>query len=242
MADLKDKIVRAHGGPERWQGLNGVMASCSLGGLEFAPRLHLTPLRHAEVHLHLDSNRLTISPFPEPGLVAVFTPEQVWIENKQGERISERRYDNGALRGLRHWLLWDQLDVIYYAGSLLWQALHLPFCLLGAGCQTEALEPQESGGERWQRLLVRQPAMGGVPAQEQVIYADPTGLIRRMDYAPVYYGAMFRVAQLWDQHESFSGLVYSTRRTVHPCLATGHAWRLTTLAWMELDDVTPLKA
>lgn len=242
MSELRDRIIRAHGGETLWREVAEVMASVSLGGVEFFSRFQFSPLRNVDIHLRRELNCLSFSSFPEAGTTGMFTPDKVWVECKRGKRIAERECSAAGLAALRHRLLWDRLDVLRYAGTLIWQALHLPFALLEPGLEVEELGTARMGDERWQRLLLRYPSGMPAVAAEQVLYADPTGLIRRADHSPTVYGNWLRVSQCWDGHESVSGLVYATRRSLHPCLATGQVWRLANLLWLELDDISVVRS
>lgn len=241
MAKLKERILRAHSGQSDWKDVAEVMACCSMGGLEFVSRLHFNPLRDIDVHLNLGRACLTLGSYPKPGFSAHFSPSRVWIEDPRGECVAERAIPGGLFRSLRNWISWDQLDVVHYAGIWLWQALQQPFLLNAPGVKTQELTPVEVGGERWHRLQVRYPEGSPSLTSEQVLCADPTGLIRRIEYSAGHYGPWLKVSQRCEGHESFGGFVFSTSRIVHPCLVTGHPWRLTTLAWLSLDDITVLR-
>lgn len=238
MLELKEKILRAHGG-HRWSEVAEVLACCSVGGFEFLTRLQHKPLRSVDVHLNLQQGRLGFSAYPEPGCTAVFSPGEVWIEDKDNGRLAERRYAGRRASG--QWLLWDQLDVLYFVGSWLWQALQLPFLLDAPGVASTGQAAATVGGEHWQRLDVRFPDELAMLAPEQTVYADSTGLIRRIDYAPPSAGPWVKVAQCWEGHESFGGFIYPTRRVIYPCMVTGHLWRLTPLSWLTLDDVSVVR-
>ena len=240
MSVLVERIIKAHGGRKRWLGVEQVLATASLTGLEFASRLQGQPLQGVEVAASAGEPRVTLSPFPEAGQVGVFHPSQARIQRDDGEVVASRSAPGAVFRSMRHWFWWDRLDVLYYTGMLLWQNLCLPFTLLRSGCRFEELEPVEAaGGEgTWQRLRVVYPADIPSFAPEQVFYADSTGLVRRIDYAPALYGSWFRVAQFMDSFESASGLVFAQERKAYPCLPNSHAVRLVPFSVLSLSDVT----
>jgi hypothetical protein len=239
MPMFKDRIIRAHGGDRRWDEMAEILACVSVGGWEFTSHFQFNPLRDVDVQLSGNKATLMLSPYPSTGKVGVFSLECVWIEDERGDRLMERQVPTSAFRVLRHWLLWDHLDVIYYIGTLLWQALQFPFLLQHPRVDTTELEPVNIGDERLHRLLIRYPPGMPTVAEEQVLYCDSTGLVRRLDYTPTLYGgSWFKVAQCWENYESYSGWVFATRRVVYPCLASGQAWRMTPLSWMTMDDVS----
>lgn len=238
MPGLKERILHAHGG-QRWSQATEVLASCSVGGIELLSRFQLNALRSVDVHLQLAQGRLSLGAYPQPGQIAVFTGAEVWIEDKQRRRLSQRALDPS--RTVRPWPLWDQLDVLAFVGTWLWQALQSPFLLAAAEVECHELGAVMVGAERWQRLRVRFPPGLPVLAAEQLIYADATGLVRRVDYTPLHYGPWMRAAQCLDGHESFGGFIYPTRRVVYPCLVGGHLARLTPLSWLTLDDISVIR-
>lgn len=240
MTELRDRVIRAHGGAERWAEITDVMASASVGGIEFASRLHFNPLQNVDVHLSVGRPCLSISSYPDTGHTGCYTPQRVWIEGRDGRCASERHEPAAAFKSFRRWLLWDQLDVVYYVGLLLSQTLRLPALLSDPELEVEELSPVLSDGSRWSRLAVRYPDSLAALSSEQVVYADSAGLIRRIDLAQNAYGSLLRVAQFWQGHETCGGVVFPTRCTTHPCLATGQPWRFTTLAWLELSDLNPI--
>ncbi len=233
-------MVDAHGGEDRWRSVRQVMACVTMGGMEFTSRFQFGPLRNVEVTVNTGSPDVLFTDFPQPGQSARFQPSRVWIEDATGQVIDERTAPGAVFRSVRHWFVWDSLDVVYYCGMSLWQALCLPFTLLRSGCELEALEPLEAadaGDRRLERLRVVFPADVPSFAPEQVFHADVAGLVQRVDCAPRLYGSWLRVAQVMDEFETQDGLVYATRRRIYPCLPSGATVPAMPLGWMDLDDV-----
>lgn len=241
MPELRDRMVDAHGGEERWREVLQVMACVSMGGMEFASRFQPSPLRGVEVTISAGCPDVVFADYPSPGQFARFQPSRVWVEDMEGNILRERAAPGAVFRSLRHWFVWDTLDVVYYCGMSLWQALCLPFTLLRSGCELEVLDPLELGGERLHRLRVVFPADVPSFAPEQVFHADPSGLVQRVDCAPRLYGSWVRVAQLMDQFEMIEGLVYATRRRIYPCLPSGQPMPGLPVGWMDLDDVSVVR-
>src|SRR5690554_280369 len=236
MTDLKERMLQAHGGAQRWGELARVMLSVSVGGLDFLSRFQLNPLRDVEVTLAGDGPELTFSPYPRAGLSGGFSPHRVWLEDAAGQCVSERVLSAPIGQGLRRSLVWDELDVLAYAGLLLSEILQLPRLIATVEAELEELPPLGFAGERWQRLRLRYAESAPLSVSEHLLYLYGAGMIRRIDYASALYGAWFRVSQLWDGHESVAGLVFPTRCSIHPCIAPGIPMRATALTWLEFSD------
>ncbi|MCC5856547.1 MAG: hypothetical protein JJT90_00175 [Ectothiorhodospiraceae bacterium] len=237
MTELRKRIIEAHGGEARWRAVQQVMACVSMGGMEFTSRFQVNPLRSVELSIRTASPDVAFADYPASRQVARFQPSRVWVEDAGGGVLMERTAPGAVFRSLRHWFLWDTLDVVYYCGMTLWQALCLPFSLLRSGCELEELEPVDLGDEHLQRLRVVLPADIPSFAPEQIFHVDGTGLVRRVDYAPNLYGSWMRVAQLMDGFETVDGLVLATRRRIHVALPNGGIMPGIPLGWMDLDDV-----
>lgn len=239
MNALVERIVEAHGGRKRWQKVEQVLATVSMTGLEFSSRLQGQLLQDVEVTASADEPLITLSPFPDEGHVGVFRPNQVSIQRDDGEVVASRSAPGAVFRSMRHWFWWDRLDVLYYAGTSLWQSLCVPFTLLRSGCEVEELEAVDAvpEGGTWQRLRVVFPADIPCFAPEQVFYADSTGLVRRIDYAPALSGPWFRVAQYLESFESASGLVFPMERRTYPCLPSSHVVKMMPFSSLSLSDV-----
>lgn len=236
MTDL-DRVIDAHGGRERWQRMARLLATLSLGGMEFVAHFQPRPLREVEVTLDPRAFQVTCTPFPEAGQVGVFDPRRVRLEDDSGTALSERPAPGRINRSLRHWFLWDSLDVLFVSGVTLWHSLLLPLLLARSGVAHESLGSMETEDGRWHRFDVHFPADLPLPAPRQTLYVDAAGLIRRVDYAPLAYGSVVRVAQLLHEHESVGGRIIATRQTLHPCLPGGYVVRASRLAWLEVSDL-----
>ncbi len=238
MTELRDRIIEAHGGEAGWARVQQVMARVSMGGVEFTSRFHPTPLRDVEVTASTAAPIVSFAPFPMEGHTGHFQPSRVWVEDAGGAVQAERAAPGATFRTLKHWFWWDHLDLLYYCGLTLWQAMVLPFTLLRSGCDLEELSPVESPEGRLYRLRVALPADVPGFASEQIFHADASGLVRRVEYAPQLYGAWMRVVQMLDGYEPCDGLMCATRRRIHPLLAGGSVMEALSLGWLHLDDVS----
>ncbi|MCC5813013.1 MAG: hypothetical protein JJU06_21825 [Ectothiorhodospiraceae bacterium] len=237
MSELRDRIIEAHGGAAGWDRIRQIMARVSMGGMEFTSRFHPTPLRDVEVIAHAASPMVSFSPFPAAQQTGFFLPSRVWVEQPDGGLHAERAAPGATFRSFKHWFWWDHLDLLYYCGLTLWQALMLPFTLLRSGCELEELASLETSEGRLRRLRVVLPADVPGFAPEQIFHADASGLVRRVEYAPQLYGSWVRVVQVLEGYEPCSGLMCSTRRRIHPVIAGGSVLESVPLGWMHLDDL-----
>lgn len=232
MTDLRSRMVEAHGGEARWRRLSGLAAAVSLGGTEFLSHLQPQPLVNVDAAIDLRACRITLSPFPVEGQVGVFEATRVCILTEEGELLESRPAPGTVTRSMRHWLVWDTLDVLFVAGVTLMQCMLFPWLLARSGTDEQALEDADRPS-----AMLRFAADLPLVAHEQVYVADATGMVQRIDYAPVAYGGWMRVSQLMDGFESFDGLLLPTRQSLHPLLPGGRLWRATRLAWIDLDDL-----
>lgn len=232
MTELKHRMVEAHGGHQRWRRVSGLMATVSLGGTEFLSHLQPQPLLNVEVSLDLRACRITLAPFPRHGQIGVFEPSRVCIEADDGGLFESRAAPGTVTRSMRHWLVWDTLDVLFVAGVTLWQCLLFPWLLARSGTNEET-----NADSAETAATIRFAADLPLVAHEQRFVTDAMGVVQRIEYAPVAYGGWLRVSQVMDRYEAIDGLLLPTRQALHPLLPGGRPWSATRLAWVELDDL-----
>ncbi|WP_435103030.1 hypothetical protein [Arhodomonas sp. AD133] len=237
MNDLRERILRAHGGDAGWRRLRRLSARVSMGGSLFLAHMQPRPLRDAEVVLEPQRFRMSVTPFTGDGRTGVFEPRRVWIHSDDGTVIGERGAPGSVTRSLRHWMVWDGLDLLYVLGLCTWQALLLPLMLCRSGVAVEPVGTCEGDDGRLECLDVHLSSDLPVPATHQRWYADATGCLRRADYAPLAWGRMVRVGQLLDAHESVDGVLLASHQTVYPCWPRSQLMRTTRVSWLTAEDV-----
>ncbi len=233
-----DRMIDAHGGRERWRGVGRIMAALSMGGVEFTSHMQPRPLRDVEVTADVRQSRLTLAPFPRAGQLGVFEPSRVYIQSDAGEMIAERPAPGTVTRSMAHWMFWDTLDVLFVAGITAWQSLLFPWLLARSGVTEQPGSAGIADGDRCVRVGF--PADLPLVAHEQVFHADATGLVERIDYAPVAYAGWVRVCHVMEEFDAFDGLVLPARQSLYPCLPTTRPWRGARMAWLTLDDFRAL--
>lgn len=236
---LLDDVLEAHGGLERWRAAKAIRARVRSGGLLLATR---TPGRLvSDYALTVRVREPWAMLEPATGLErAIFDHGGVRLETSEGEVIGSRDDPRAAFfgaPGLRRNLRWDALDTAYFAGYAMWNYMTTPFLLTRTEVDVREGEPLESRGERWHRLDARFGGGIATHSERQTFYFDGHGLLRRHDYTAEVVGGWAHAAHYSDVHREFGGLVFPTRRRVHPRLAGGRVSPRPTLVWVEIDMV-----
>ncbi len=235
MGQLRERIIAAHGGRNRWYGVERVITSLAMGGVAFMPYIH--PFRDVEVSVTPNRGLVTLAPFPGPGQTGSFDGHTLWIESEDREVVSSRPVSGSSARTLRYWSFWDELDRLYVVALTVWHALLFPWLLAQDGIEDEPMGALSMPGSgRLARLEVGFPTAAMLPSQSQTLYADSTGLIRRMDFVPSAYGGWLRVGQVLSGFEAVDGVVIPTEQTLYPCLINNQLWRANRFLWLTLAD------
>ena len=237
---LLEEVVEAHGGRERWLAAAKISARGRSGGV--LPRTRMPGNRLADYHVevHVAEQRARLDPFPGEGKVGVFAGSSVSIETADGEVVAARkdaRRSFSGLSGLRRNLRWDALDTVYFVGYAMWNYLTFPRLLMRDDVSVTEGEDWAEDGERWRRLEVQLPPGIETHSRRQTFYFDPLRLIRRHDYVAEVIGGWARAAHFSDEHVEAHGLVFPTRRRVHPIGRHNRALRRPTLVAVDLSEV-----
>lgn len=216
MKNLLDTAIEAHGGWDRWQQLRRLSAQVSIGGAMW--HLKGWPDVFADVHVSIDPHRqhTEYTPFLHDGQHALFEPDRVAIVADDGKVIEERHAPRQAFAGHVLTTPWDALHLVYFSGYAMWNYLTAPFLFKLPGFQTEEIEPWDENGETWRRLKVTFPEDVHGHTREQVFYFSEDGLLRRHDYRVDIIGSGAASAHCVSEHRTIGGIVFPTRRRVHP--------------------------
>ncbi|MFD4505930.1 hypothetical protein [Streptomyces sp. NPDC058457] len=236
MSDLLDLVLHAHGGLRRWREAETIRATASLGGVLWSQVGQDGILAAADMSVDVQRQRLVFEGFTGPGLRGVFTPERVVVERRDGDVVAERTAPREALVGHDPDTPWDRLDVLYFAGYAMWNYLTAPYLLTRPGVVVEEAEPWREDGADRRRLRARFPHGMATHCAEQVFHYDPSGLLRRHDYAPDVLGGT-PAAHFAEKHVQVSGLVFPTHRYIVPAQADGHALPEPRLITIDLDEI-----
>lgn len=226
MNELLELVVEAHGGLQRWKGVQRVVAEMSIVGGLWARKGWPEVLREVRVSGLCHEQFLTYSPFTGPGKRSEYTPQRVAVKTDSGETIAARECPRDSFAGHTMTTPWDQLHLAYFSGFAMWNYLTTPFIFTMDGVHTHEIEPWQEADEQWRRLHVTFPKHVNTHSSEQVFYIDARGLTRRMDYSsPLTGGENNNVAHYMSEHKVFSGIVLPTQRRAYPRRPDGSAMR-----------------
>ena len=236
---LLDEVLDAHGGVERWRTVSGASATGRFGGL-LRSRLPGNRMANVALRMRFDDQRIVFDDFPASGRHAVFDGGSVRIESDDGEVLESRgdpRIMFTGLSGLRRNFSWDALDATYFAGYAWWNYLSTPLLLTRKDVEVRDGAIWHERGETWRRLEARFSPGLHTHSPRQTFYIDTSGLIRRHDYVAEPIGRWARAAHYCDDHREFDGLIFPTRRRVHPIGPRGRALSAPTLVALDIDHV-----
>ena len=241
MSSLLDRAVDAHGGMEHWRKLRRLDVRLSVSGALFQIKGHPEGLHDVVMHIDPQRPALTICPFGRPDCRGHFTPDRVWIEDREDHIIEERANPRGSFAGHVLNTRWDKMHMLYFIGYALWNdfIIPFPFLLTQPDVDVSEIGSYEEHGETWQRLQVRFPSTIPTHNAEQVFYFNEKGLLQRLDYANEVAGGGTASHYCFD-HASFSGLVFPTLRRVVSRTPTGRLISGRTMVLLLISDVLVL--
>jgi hypothetical protein len=227
---LLDRAIEAHGGLDRWREISEIRVKAAAGGLALRSKGAARRVRQLDIAVSTREVRTVFSDWPKPGRRGVFERNRVRIESNDGEVLSERSDPRSYFRKPRRLLYWDDLDLLHFVGYAWWGYANAPFLLAEPGFEVR---------EREDRLEVRFPEDLPAHSRDQVFYFEPNGLLRRLDYTAEVFGSFARAAHLCDEPSEFGGIVFPTRRRVHPRRRSGEPLRAITNVWIDVKEVEP---
>src|SRR5712671_463346 len=158
MSDLLDLALKAHGGLDRWREVKSLDVRASLTGALY--HLKGYPEGVPNVTVRIDTRRpaVTISPYARPDHRGYFTPDRVWIEDRAGQIVDERRDPRASFAGHVRETPWDQLHRLYFTGYAMWNYLTTPFLFTRPGFELTEIKPHQENGDTWRCLRVNFPS------------------------------------------------------------------------------------
>lgn len=217
MDDLLAQVLDAHGGLDHWRSRQSITARISYGGAFWAIKAGPNALVNESVELETRREHIVFTPFVEADrtLELDVDADRIAVRAGDGDIVEARDNPRASFAGFGLETPWDALQVGYFATYSMWNYLTAPFLFTYPGFETREIEPWQENGESWRRLSVTFPVTIATHSREQVFYYDADFMQRRMDYAPEIMGS-FPVAQYADEHRTFDGFVFHTRRRVYP--------------------------
>jgi hypothetical protein len=237
MNDLLDLALQAHGGLDRWRGVQSLDVRVSLTG--YLWELKGYPEGVSDVTMRIDARRpaVTICPYSRPDRRGYFTPDRVWIEDRAGKIVEERSHPRDSFAGHVPDTPWDQLHRLYFISYAMWNYLTTPFLFTRPGFELKEIEPHQENGETWRRLQVKFPP--DIPTHnnfqaggEQAFFFNERGLLQRLDYLSVVPGSHYCF-----DHTNYKGFVFPTLRRVVARPPSGPLVNGPTLVLIQITDV-----
>jgi hypothetical protein len=111
MNDLLKLAIDGHGGMHRWEQLSRFRAAASITGAIWALKGKPGLLEDVVLDGETRDQRLTITPFPQPGRYTTWEPYRQTIETSDGAIAAERRDPAASFAGLTRHSPWDDLQV-----------------------------------------------------------------------------------------------------------------------------------
>jgi hypothetical protein len=214
MNDLLKLAIEGHGGLRRWEELTRFRVAASITGAIWPLKGKPGPPGAVLLDGETRDQRVTITPFPEPGRSSTWTPSLQTVETTDGVPIADRPDPAAAFVGTLRDSPWDEFQVAYFIGEATWNYFVAPFLFARDDFATEETEPWREDGQTRRGLLVTYPDTIVALTRQQTYYFDEAGLLRRFDYSVDHLGGEPEVHYLSDYRE-FDGIMFPTRRRVY---------------------------
>jgi len=233
---LLEEVIAAHGGRERWRSVTAIEFSLQSAGFAFASHGQPSALRGLKVRVLPHQRIVQLRDYCRPGWSGEWSPHYVAMRNRDGALVSERHEPRTEFRGIVKNLVWDKLDILYFAGYALWNYLSFPFVLAEPGVKLAAPGSVDPGSSL--RLAVEFPASLPTHSARQLFHFDEKRLLTRHDYTADVIGKWATAANCILASEVVDGLRFYTRRKVYPRMgARQTVWPFPLLVWIEIDDL-----
>ena len=214
MSDLLDGVIEAHGGMERWQQINKVGGHTTVSGALFQAKGW--PRVDEKTSFVVDTRTpITVfQNFLKTGQSGIYEPGRTAIVADDGEVIEALESPERSFKDHTMQTPWSALQLLYFSGYAQWTYMNLPFLLKQPGFDSREVEPWSEEGQIWRRLEVLFPDQVNTHSKMQTFYFDDVGLLRRNDYNNDVLGGS-PAANYTDEHITFDGIVYPTKRRVY---------------------------
>jgi hypothetical protein len=182
MNGLLESAIAAHGGLDRWNTIESITVTASIGGAFWHVKQQGDAMKNIRLEVDTKRQRLAMD-FVGQDKRTVFTPGRVELRRADGGLIEARDNPEASFAGQQFETPWDELHLAFFTGEALWTYLTMPFVFAGPGFGTEEIDPIEAGGETWRRLKVTFPEHIKTHCREQIACFGPGGLLRRHDFS-----------------------------------------------------------
>src|SRR5271170_7429782 len=130
----------------------------SITGWLCTARCSTAQLKEFVVEGSTQAQALELTGFARADLRALYRPDWVALEGRDGRRLMERHGPPEEFRGALQSATWDELQLAHYCGYLIWNHIATPFILADPDFETKELPGDAAGGESLRRLSVVFPA------------------------------------------------------------------------------------
>ncbi|MDO9374268.1 MAG: hypothetical protein Q7T76_07615 [Ferruginibacter sp.] len=211
MNELIEYTINAHGGLDQWRKFYTLSAHLAVGGVLWAMKGHAGAIDEIDVTVNLLEQKT--SHIPGEAWHTAYTPNRVAIEAGNGSVVEELYNPRQSFKDHTLETTWSNLQLAYFTGYAMWNYLNTPFLFARPGFEIREEEPWEEGNETWRRLRIKWPNDIHTHSEEQVLYIDKQGLIRRQDYKVEISGNV-PAAHYLSAYKEISGIKIATKREV----------------------------
>lgn len=206
---LLEKALRASGGLDLWRLTRQFTLHMSITGSLCTARCSAAQLKELVVEGSTQTQALEITGFARADLRALYRPDWVALEGQDARRVMERQGSPEEFRNGLQSTTWDELQLAYYCGYLIWNYIATPFILADRDFETKELRRNVARGESLRQLSVVFPTRVVTHAGAQTFHFDREGFLRRLDY-PAAHEDHTQIAQMFSGHQRFSGILVPT--------------------------------
>ena len=211
MNNLRDLVIEAHGGLDRWNKIKSIHGDMSITGLLWARKGWPDALKNVRVTVDTKAQFTSYHPFTAPDKRSLYRPDHTIVETIDGQVLEERRDPRLAFENHKPETPWDVLDLAYFSGYAMWNYLCTPFMFALPGFETEEIDPWSENGEVRRRLKVTFPDTIATHCPEQIFHINGDGLVCRLDYSAIVVGNT-PTAHYLEDYKTFEGVKIATRR------------------------------
>ncbi len=205
-----EHALETHGGIERWKTVQRLDTTWNFRGMMFKLRFCEGQLQKLTARIWTHKPYVKIDSYLSKGTTSCFAPTRVELGNPDGTTRS-RENPRGSFGGLRTLLWWDDFEMLYFAGYVLWNYSQLPFLLTWPGIELNECIPYNENGEEWSRLSGMFPTDLPAHSREQAFYFDKNGLLRRHDYYVSIMSTLARGARYIHSYADVDGFKLPSR-------------------------------
>jgi hypothetical protein len=218
--ELRNAVLAAHGGLERWRRFSQVRASIVSGGELWGIKGLMQDPAPRQMTVALHREWASVQPFGSADQRTDFSRDRIAIENLDGRVVRERTNPRESFAGHELTTPWDALQRAYFNGYALWTYLTTPFLLALPGFSVSDIEPIEENGEKWSGLQARFPSEIASHSTLQEFYFGEDNLLRRHDYRVDVAGGFAAAQYVYDMVEA-DGFRLPSKRRAYRCDAAG---------------------